>query len=99
MLEIAILVLIIVLSFVTGYTVNNKERLKREERCLELARKAKEQDHKIKMRDTVINNQIGKLIMKDEYLKEIIRAAENNTYNKDVCRHKIKELAETAIQN
>lgn len=35
MLEIAILVLIIVLSFVTGYTVNNKERLRTEKRALQ----------------------------------------------------------------
>lgn len=99
MLETIILFLIAVLSFFAGYKVNNKKCFKTEQRCLEISRSARDQDYKIKARDRLISNQTDKIIMKNEYLKEMVLAAENNTYSNDaVAIRKMKELAQTAIE-
>ena len=97
--ELLIIILIAVFAMLTGYSLCNKERLKTEERCLELAKKCKALESNTKYRDILINNQSEKLIIKNGYLKEIIRVTENNTYaNNDVIIRKIRELAETAIK-
>ena len=99
-ISILLMILIVIFAILTGYSMCNKQRLESEERCLELSKNVRDQDYKIGARDKIINKQTEKLIMKDEYLKEIVRAVENNTYNNDgALKRKIKELAETAIKN
>ena len=102
-ISILIMVLAIIFAVLTGYSMCNTERLKAEKRCSELSRKYKryedEQQRKITERDKLINKQTEKLIIKNKYLKEIIRATESNTYdNEAVCIRKMKELAQTAIE-
>lgn len=99
-MDIIICLMLVILAFVTGYTINNKTALDSEQRSLELSRKCKTLETEKTLVTNMVEKQEERLIMKNEYCKEIIRALENNTYgNDDVLKRKIKELAETAIQH
>lgn len=100
MMDIIICLMLVILAFVTGYTINNKTALDSEQRSLELAKNCKTLETEKTLVTNMVEKQEERLIMKDEYCKEILRALENNNYgNIDVMKRKIKELAETAIQH
>lgn len=99
MLEGMLGILLFILGLLTGCSLNNKERIKIEQRCLQLAKDCKNLEIKIKNRNKLINDLTLKSDMKDEYFKEIIQATENNSYNNEkAILGKIKELAQTAIK-
>lgn len=99
MLEGMLGILLFILGLLTGCSLNNKERLKTEKKCIYLSRSCKDMEDKIKNRHKLINDLTLKSNLKDEYFKEIIQATENNPYNNEkAVLGKIKELAQTAIK-
>lgn len=94
-----IAVVLFVAVFLLGYLCKSKERFDTEQKYSDALKNITVLNNKIAAKNKVIDKHSENLIMKDEYLKEIIRTAESNSYgNEEVKIGKLKELAQTAIR-